>query len=201
MQIEGVSNATLLSIISEIGPDDFQKSDISKHFASWLRLAPNNKKTGGKIISNKVPKGSNRLKIALRNAANAIGNLKTPTCQIFLEKYCTGGKDLGMETLISTLKSYVSQNAGIPLLTQNFSLDLVVMTYQVDILNPKADKLLQDLADLKLISISKVSSDPFLKVVKRLRKKAAAIKTPILEEITKEVESVRSKRYGNKNKA
>ncbi len=106
-----------------------------------------------------------------------------------------------METLISTLKSYVSQNAGIPLLTQNFSLDLVVMTYQVDILNPKADKLLQDLADLKLISISKVSSDPFLKVVKRLRKKAAAIKTPILEEITKEVESVRSKRYGNKNKA
>jgi transposase len=90
MQIEGVSNATLLSIISEIGPDGFQKSDTSKHFASWLRLAPNNKKTGGKIISNKVPKGSNRLKIALRNAANAFGNLKDPTCQTSLEKYCTG---------------------------------------------------------------------------------------------------------------
>ncbi|MCP9769100.1 IS110 family transposase, partial [Lacihabitans sp. LS3-19] len=36
-------------------------------------------KTGGKIISSKVPKGSNRLKIALRNAANAIGNLKDST--------------------------------------------------------------------------------------------------------------------------
>ena len=75
------------------------------------------------------------------------------------------------------------------------------MTYQVDILNPKADKLLQDLADLKLISLSKPSNDPFLTVVKRLRKRAAAIKTPTLEEITKEVEKVRAKRYANKNKA
>ena len=75
------------------------------------------------------------------------------------------------------------------------------MTYQVDILNPKADKLLQNLADLKLISISKASDDPFLTVVKRLRKKAATIKTPTLEDITQEVESVRAKRYGNKNKA
>ena len=75
------------------------------------------------------------------------------------------------------------------------------MIYQVDILNPKADKLLQDLADLKLISLSKASSEPFLTVVKKLRKKAASLKTPTLEEITKEVESVRAKRYGNKNKA
>lgn len=55
------------------------------------------------------------------------------------------------------------------------------MTYQVDILNPKADKLLKDLADLKLISLSKESNDdPFLYAVKRLRKKAA-IKPPTLE--------------------
>ncbi len=76
MQIEGVTHATILSIISEIGPKGFAKFDTSKHFTSWLRLAPNNKKTGGNIISNKASKGSNRLKIALRNAANAIGNLK-----------------------------------------------------------------------------------------------------------------------------
>ena len=30
-------------------------------------------------MSNKIPKGSNRLKIALRNSANAIGNLKDST--------------------------------------------------------------------------------------------------------------------------
>ena len=53
-----------------------KKYKTSKQFTSWLRLAPNNKISGGKILSNKVPKGSNRLKIALRQAANAIGNLK-----------------------------------------------------------------------------------------------------------------------------
>jgi len=51
----------------------------AKHFVSWLRLTPNNKISGGKVLSNKVPKGSNRLKIALRDAANAIGNLKEST--------------------------------------------------------------------------------------------------------------------------
>lgn len=73
------------------------------------------------------------------------------------------------------------------------------MTYQVDILNPKADKLLQNLADLKLITLSKTSADPFMTVVKRLRKKAAR-KPPTFEAITKEVEIVRSKRYAGKNK-
>jgi len=76
-----------------------------------------------------------------------------------------------------------------------------MITYQVDILNPKADKLLKDLANMKLIAISKESNeDPFLAVVKKLRKKAA-LKPPTLEEITKEVESVRLERYANKNKA
>ncbi|MGV3595591.1 MAG: hypothetical protein ACO1NK_10095 [Sediminibacterium sp.] len=74
------------------------------------------------------------------------------------------------------------------------------MTYQIDILNPKADKLLKDLADMNLISITEIrQADPFLSAVKRLRKKAAA-NPPGLEEITKEVEAVRAKRYA-KNKA
>lgn len=68
------------------------------------------------------------------------------------------------------------------------------MTYQVEILKPKAEKLLKDLADLKLISISKTSNDPFMAVVDRLRKKAPS-NPPSLEEITKEVEAVRTKRY------
>lgn len=74
--IEGLSHSSILSIMSEIGPEGFKKFSTSKHFTSWLRLAPNNKISGGKTLSNRVPKGSNRLKIALRQAANAIGNLK-----------------------------------------------------------------------------------------------------------------------------
>ena len=71
------------------------------------------------------------------------------------------------------------------------------MTYQVDVLNPKAIKLLQDLADLDLISITQNSEDDFLKVVNRLRKKAAS-NPPSFDEITKEIELVRAKRYAHK---
>ncbi len=67
-------------------------------------------------------------------------------------------------------------------------------TLQIDILNPKAGKLLQDLADLKLISIRGKSDDNFLKVVNMLRTKVKN-NPPSLEDITKEVELVRAKRY------
>ncbi|MEZ4910174.1 MAG: transposase [Saprospiraceae bacterium] len=65
--------------MSEVGIDGIKKFSSAKHFASWLRLTPNNKISGGKILSSKMQKGSSRLKIALRNAANAIGNLKDST--------------------------------------------------------------------------------------------------------------------------
>ncbi len=86
MAIEGLSHATILSIMSEIGSEGFTKFATAKQFTSWLRLAPNNKISGGKILSNKVPKGSNRLKIALRNAANAIGNLKDTHLSDFFKR-------------------------------------------------------------------------------------------------------------------
>jgi len=69
---------------------------------------------------------------------------------------------------------------------------------QVDILNPKAEKILKQLADLNLIAIKKTKADNFLKVVNKIRKKAKT--NPIsLEEITKEVELVRQKRYAKAN--
>lgn len=86
MKIEGLSHATVLTIMSEVGPDGFKKFETAKQFASWLRLAPNNKISGGKVLSNKIPKGSNRLKIALRNAANAIGNLKETHLSDFFKR-------------------------------------------------------------------------------------------------------------------
>ena len=84
LAIEGVSHSTVLTIISEVGLQGFNKFETAKQMASWARLAPNNKISGGKVLSHKVPKGSSRLKIALRNAANAIGNLKnTPLSNFF----------------------------------------------------------------------------------------------------------------------
>lgn len=66
-------------------------------------------------------------------------------------------------------------------------------TITVDIINPKATKLLKDLAALDLISIRTKSNNGFSSVLNKLR--ANAKPTPSLEEITKEVELVRTKRY------
>ena len=66
---------------------------------------------------------------------------------------------------------------------------------QIDILNPKAGKLLKDLADLDLIAIRNTSNDDgFLKLVNKFRAKAKN-KPPTMEQITKEVEFVRTARY------
>ena len=86
MNIEGVSHSTVLAIMSEVGSEGIRKFDTGKQFASWLRLSPNTKKTGGKVISSHLPKGSNRLKIALRNAANAIGNLNDTQLSNFFNR-------------------------------------------------------------------------------------------------------------------
>ena len=72
-------------------------------------------------------------------------------------------------------------------------------TIQVDILNPKANKLLKNLADMNLISIRDSSNDGFLKLLKKLRTKAKN-NPPSLEEITKEVEIVRASRYAKSKK-
>lgn len=72
-------------------------------------------------------------------------------------------------------------------------------TMQIDILNPKVGKLLKDLADMNLISIKDTGNDGFLKIVMQLRKKAKK-NLPSLNEITKEVEFVRAKRYAKEKK-
>ncbi len=70
-------------------------------------------------------------------------------------------------------------------------------TLRIDIVNPKAKRIIKDLADLNLINIR--DKDPiksFEALLNRLRTKGKEIS---LDEITKEVELVRSKRYGKKD--
>jgi transposase len=74
-EIPGISYNTVLCILSHMGTD-IHKFGSGKQFASWLRLVPNNKISGGKIISTHTPKGKNRLALAFRQAANSVGNQK-----------------------------------------------------------------------------------------------------------------------------
>jgi len=67
-------------------------------------------------------------------------------------------------------------------------------TVRIDILNPKAKTLLEDLANLDLIRIKKDKPEnSFSEVLKKFRSKSD--EAPSLEEITKEVEAVRKARY------
>jgi transposase len=83
--IESVSAGTVLTLISEIGQDIY-KFQSSNQFSSFLRLAPNNRISGGKIISRRTPKGSNKFAIALRNAANTIENVKKGALYSFFKR-------------------------------------------------------------------------------------------------------------------
>jgi len=69
-------------------------------------------------------------------------------------------------------------------------------TLRIEIVNPKAKKIIEELADLNLISIHKNQpSKAFQKLLNKLRSKKSSI---TLDEITHEVELVRAKRYGKK---
>lgn len=71
-------------------------------------------------------------------------------------------------------------------------------TLQVDILDPKARKLLNELADKKLISIREdKSKEKLFEIIKKVRARAKS-KPITLAQITKEVEVVRAKRYAKK---
>ncbi len=84
--IEALSYNTILCLMTNISTEELQKFPSVKNFTSWLRLAPNNKKTGGKVISSRTPKGKNKIALALRQAANSIGNMKNHPLLSFFKR-------------------------------------------------------------------------------------------------------------------
>lgn len=77
--IPGVSTQVLATLISEVGAADTLLSSFKseKHFASWLGLCPDNRKSGGHVLSSKTRPVSSRLAAALRLSAQALWQSKT----------------------------------------------------------------------------------------------------------------------------
>lgn len=67
-------------------------------------------------------------------------------------------------------------------------------TIRIEIINPKAKSMIKSMADMDLIKIKKgkIKSE-FIELLDRLREQSDI--APSLEEITKEVETVRKSRY------
>lgn len=70
VDIIGVSESLAQTILSEIGTD-LSRFPTSKHFCSWLGLAPHTDISGGKVLRSRIMKVHNRAGQALRQAAQS----------------------------------------------------------------------------------------------------------------------------------
>jgi transposase len=75
-QIHGLGPYLALKLVGECGTD-LAAWPSAKHFTSWLGLAPHNKISGGKVLSSKTRRTSNRASSLLRLAALTVGRTDT----------------------------------------------------------------------------------------------------------------------------
>jgi transposase len=72
-RINGLGLGAVMKILSEIGPD-LGRFDTVKHFCSWLGLCPGAKISGGKVLSAKTKRSTNRVRQALKMAAMSLSH-------------------------------------------------------------------------------------------------------------------------------
>ena len=72
-RINGLGLAVATKILTEIGPDMSRFATV-KHFCSWLGLCPGTKISGGKVLSAKTKRSSNRVRQALKMAAMSLAH-------------------------------------------------------------------------------------------------------------------------------
>ena len=56
MDVEGLSYASFLTLMSEVGIDGIKKFTAAKHYISWQGLTPNNIISSGRNFSSKMEK-------------------------------------------------------------------------------------------------------------------------------------------------
>ena len=92
MRVPGISKGSAFRLLGELGHDFVDKFETYKHFCNWANLVPNNKISGGKLLSSKVPKRKNPVGQILRTsykvqvlrvAANSLQNEKSPMGNYF----------------------------------------------------------------------------------------------------------------------
>jgi transposase len=70
-RVPGINILTTQTLLAEIGPD-LSRFGSAPEFTSWLGLCPDNRVSGGKVLSVKTRKVKNRAATALRMAAQAL---------------------------------------------------------------------------------------------------------------------------------
>jgi transposase len=73
--VPGINVLTAQTLWSELG-GDLSAFPTAKHFASWLGVCPDNRISGGKVLSARTRPSTNRVARALRMAAQALHHAK-----------------------------------------------------------------------------------------------------------------------------
>lgn len=74
--IDGVGINTVLTVLAEVGPD-LSAWRSERAFGAWLGLAPNARKSGGRLLRSHTLPNANRAATAFRLAARALANSKS----------------------------------------------------------------------------------------------------------------------------
>jgi hypothetical protein len=75
-QLDGIGPYNALRLIAEIGTD-MTRWPTEKHFTSWLTLSPENKVSGGRLLSSRTRPSANRAAAILRLAVFTLGRWQT----------------------------------------------------------------------------------------------------------------------------
>ena len=105
MRIAGMSRGALLRLVGELGAGFTTKFVDVKHFVSWANLVPNNKISGGALLSSKVPKKKNPVGMIFRQAANTLKAAKNPLGNYFRHMRAKGGH---LQAMVATGKKLAS---------------------------------------------------------------------------------------------
>jgi transposase len=91
MEIPGMSLGAPAVLMGEPGSGFTEKFTSARSFCKWCSLVPNNKISGGKLLSSKVPKRKNRGGQVFRLCANSVKSVKTGLGVYFRRQKSKGG--------------------------------------------------------------------------------------------------------------
>jgi transposase len=90
-QIDAIGPQAALQLIAEIGTD-MSRWPTAEHFTSWLTLAPNNKVSGGRLLSSRTPPSANRAAVILRRCAMSLARTSSALGAFYRRLAARAGK-------------------------------------------------------------------------------------------------------------
>jgi transposase len=82
-RIPGICQLSGIKLLAELGGDFVQKFPSFKQFTSWANVVPNNKISGGRLLSSYVSRKKNKVGSVLRTVASALKQNRSPLGEYF----------------------------------------------------------------------------------------------------------------------